>query len=101
MVMIESEWPGFANRAPVRDGSSPVALYVYVDDVDATVERAVANAAKVLMPPTDQFWGDRTAWILDPQGHVWTVATRTAETTEAERRRRLEEINARTRDERT
>ena len=95
MLMIESEWPGFANRAPVPDGSSPVALYVYVDDVDATVERAVASAAKVLMPPTDQFWGDRTAWILDSQGHVWTVATRKEESTEEERRQRLEEINAR------
>jgi len=95
MVMIESEWPGFANRPPVPDGSSPVALYVYVDDVDATVERAVASAARVLMPATDQFWGDRTAWVLDPQGHVWTVATRMEELTEEDRRHRLQEINAR------
>ena len=95
MVMIESEWPGLANRAPAPDGSSPVALYVYVDDVDATVERAIAGAATVLMPPTDQFWGDRTAWVLDPQGHVWTVATRLEESTEEERRHRLEEINER------
>jgi PhnB protein len=93
MVMIESEWPGFANRAPPQDGSSPVALYVYLDDVDAAVARAVASGAKVLMAATDQFWGDRTAWILDPQGHVWTVATRVEEPTEEERRRRLEEIN--------
>jgi PhnB protein len=95
MVMIESEWPGFANRAPAPDGSSPVALYVYVDDVDAAVERAVARAATVLVPPTDQFWGDRTAWVLDPQGHVWTFATRIEEPTEEERRRRLKEINQR------
>ena len=72
-----------------------MALYVYVDDVDAAVERAVARAATVLVPPTDQFWGDRTAWVLDPQGHVWTFATRIEEPTEEERRRRLEEINER------
>lgn len=95
MVMIESEWPGVANRAPALDGSSPVALYVYVDGVDATVERAVAGGATVLMPPTDQFWGDRTAWVLDPQGHVWTVATRIEESSEEERGRRLEELNRR------
>jgi PhnB protein len=95
MVMIESEWPGVANRAPALDGSSPVALYVYVDDVDVTVKRAVASGATVLMPPTDQFWGDRTAWVLDTQGHVWTVAMRIEESSEEERGRRLEEINRR------
>src|SRR5687767_6436657 len=72
MVMIESEWPAMTNRAPSLDGSSPVVLYVYVDDVDETVERAITSGAKVLMPIANQFWGDRTAWIMDPSGHVWT-----------------------------
>lgn len=89
MVMIESEWPGLTNRAPSPDGSSPVVLYLYVENVDETVERAVAAGARVLMPPTDQFWGDRTAWIIDPASHVWTVATRIEETTEEERQARL------------
>src|SRR5262249_37135107 len=65
MVMIESEWPGISNRAPQLDGSSPVVLFVYVSDVDKTVERALAAGARLLQPPTNQFWGDRTAWILD------------------------------------
>ena len=94
MVMIESEWPGLANRAPAADGSSPVVLYVYVANVDATVDRAVAAGAKVLMPLADQFWGDRTAWIVDPSGHVWTVATRIEETTEEQRKERLDRIHA-------
>jgi PhnB protein len=66
-----------------------VVLYVYVEDVDETVERAVASGARILMPATNQFWGDRTAWIIDPSGHVWTVATRIEETTEGERKERL------------
>jgi len=89
MVMIESEWPEATNRAPDLDGSSSVALYVYVENVDETVERAVAHGARVLMPAADQFWGDRTAWILDPSGHVWTVATRIEETSEEQRQERL------------
>jgi PhnB protein len=89
MLMIESEWPGITNRAPSPDGSSPVVLYVYVENVDQAVERATAAGARVLMPPTDQFWGDRTAWIIDPSSHVWTVATRIEETTEEERQARL------------
>jgi PhnB protein len=88
MVMIESEWPALPSRAPQPDGSSPVVIYVYVEDVDQTVERAVAHGAKVLIPVRNQFWGDRTAWIMDPSGHVWTIATRIEETTEQERQDR-------------
>jgi PhnB protein len=94
MVMIESEWPGGANRAPSPDGSSPVVLYVYVENVDETVARAEGAGAKTIMAPTNQFWGDRTAWIMDPSGHVWTVATRIEEATEEERKARLAEIHA-------
>jgi PhnB protein len=91
--MIESEWREATNRAPAMDGSSPVALYVYVENVNEAVERAVARGARVLMPTADQFWGDRTAWILDPSGHVWTVATRIEETTEEQRQERLRRLN--------
>jgi PhnB protein len=85
MLMIETEWPTLPSRAPVRDGSSPVVVFVYVSDVDRTVERAVSRGAEVLVPLQNQFWGDRIAWIMDPSGHVWTVATRIEETTAEER----------------
>jgi PhnB protein len=85
MIMIEAEWPGLASRAPKPDGSSPVVIYVYVEDVDKTVERAVAGGAKVLVPVKNQFWGDRIGWVMDPEGHVWTIATRIEETTAPER----------------
>jgi PhnB protein len=67
-------------------------LFVYVEDVDQTVERAVAGGAKVLIPVQDQFWGDRTGWIMDPSGHVWTIATRIEDTTEQERKDRWSSI---------
>ena len=85
MVMIEREWPTLPSRAPQPDGSSPVIIFVYVEDVDGTVERAVARGAKVLVPLQNQFWGDRIAWVMDPEGHVWTLATRIEETDEQER----------------
>lgn len=88
MLMIEAEWPTLPSRAPVPDGSSPVVIFVYVEDVDQTVERAVGRGAQLLVPAKDQFWGDRTAWIMDPSGHVWTIATRVEETTEEERQNR-------------
>jgi PhnB protein len=88
MVMIESEWPTLPSRAPAPDASSPVVIFVYVEDVDQTVARAEAAGAKILIPLQNQFWGDRTAWIVDPSGHVWTIATRIEETTEQERKDR-------------
>ena len=88
MIMIEGEWPTLASRAPQPDGSSPVVIYVYVEDVDSVIERAVAAGARVLLPVKNQFWGDRTARIVDPSGHVWTVSTRIEETSSEEREQR-------------
>jgi PhnB protein len=85
MIMIEREWPTLTSRAPQPGGGSPVVIFVYVQDVDKAVERAIANGGRVLVPLEDQSWGDRIAWIMDPSGHVWTVATRIEETTAQDR----------------
>ena len=92
MIIIEAEWPTLASRAPQPDGSSPVVIYVYIEDVDVVVERAVAGGATILLPVKDQFWGDRTGRILDPSGHVWTISTRIEETTTEEREERWSDI---------
>jgi PhnB protein len=92
MLMIEAESPGLMSRAPQLDGTSPVVIYIYVEDVDKTVERAVAGGAKVLFPVQNQFWGDRIGWVMDPSGHVWTIATRIEETSEDQRRDRWSNI---------
>jgi PhnB protein len=92
MIMIEGEWPTLASRAPQSDGSSPVVIYVYVEDVDKVIERAVAAGAKILLPVKDQFWGDRTGRIVDPSGHVWTISTRIEETSSDERKERWSTI---------
>jgi PhnB protein len=76
MIMLESEYPGLPSRVPTADGSSPVVIFVYVANVDQAVERAVATGGKVLIPLQNQFWGDRTAWIMDPAGHVTTADER-------------------------
>jgi PhnB protein len=92
MLMIEAEWPSLPSRAPAADGTSPVVIFVYVPDVDDVVTRGLARGAQVLVPAEDQFWGDRIAWIMDPSGHVWTVATRIEKTTEAQRAKRWSSI---------
>lgn len=92
MIMIEAEKSLMQSRAPAPDGSSPVVIFVYVEDVDRTVERALGHGARLLMPAQNQFWGDRVAWITDPAGHVWTIASRIEATTEEERDSRWADI---------
>lgn len=94
MIMIESEWPSLPSRAPAPDGSSPVVIFLYVEEVDQVVERASEFGAETLVPAQDQFWGDRIAWIMDPSGHVWTLATRVEETTPEERNQRWSQVVA-------
>ena len=67
---------------------------VYIDDVDQAVERAIAGGAQLLVPLQNQFYGDRTAWIMDPSGHVWTIATRVEATSEQQRKDRWSSIQA-------
>lgn len=88
MVLIEGEWPTLASRAPQPDGSSPVVIYVYVEDVDTVVARALSAGARMLLAVKNQFWGDRTGRIIDPAGQVWTISTRIEATTPAEREER-------------
>jgi PhnB protein len=46
-----------------------------VEDVDAVFKQAVAAGAKVTMPVSDMFWGDRYGQVEDPSGHRWSIAT--------------------------
>jgi PhnB protein len=72
-VMLADEGKEF--RGPEALGGSPVTILLYVEDVDATVNRAVEAGAKLTRPVENQFYGDRTGGITDPFGHVWYVAT--------------------------
>ena len=53
----------------------PSVNYVYVPEVDAVYERAVAAAATNLREPQDWPWGDRVAGFHDPADNRWWVAT--------------------------
>ena len=79
LIMVHDESPHLASRAPQLDGSSSVVIYLYGDEVDPVIERALSAGARVLLPAADQFWGDRVGRIVDPAGHVWNIATRIQE----------------------
>ena len=52
----------------------PTAIYLYVDDVDARYEQALKAGGISMLAPTDQPYGDRSAWVKDPFDNVWYVA---------------------------
>lgn len=89
-VMLADEFPDMGFLGPQSRGGTTVQLHLYVKDVDATVERAVAAGGKLKRPVADQFYGDRAGTVEDPFGHVWYVATHKEELTPAEIRRRSE-----------
>lgn len=47
-----------------------IELCVYVDDVDATIERMRASGVPILLEPADQPWGERVAYVSDPDGNL-------------------------------
>jgi PhnB protein len=88
-VMLADEFPEMNVVGPKTLGNTSVGLLLYVDDVDKTVERAVALGAKITKPVQDQFYGDRTATLEDPFGHKWTVAVHLEDVTPEEMNRRM------------
>lgn len=75
MIMLVDEFPEMCGKGPLTLGGTPVTVHLYVKDVDAVVAAAVAAGAKVIMPVTDMFWGDRYGLVADPFGHQWSVAS--------------------------
>jgi PhnB protein len=94
VVMVDDASPGMGTKAPPAGGleGSPTSLYVYVEDVDATVERAAELGASVVRAPQDQFYGDRNGYIIDPFGHGWTVASHVEDVASDEIMRRVTEM---------
>ncbi len=85
VLMLGDENPQMGAFAPELDGKMPSAsVMIYVTDVDAVINKALANGAKSMMPVMDMFWGDRYGKFIDPFGHLWGVATHTKDVTPEE-----------------
>lgn len=75
LVMLSDPFPQASTRTPKELGGTTASVFLYVENVDAFVQRAVDAGATVSMEVADQFWGDRFGTITDPFGHSWSVAT--------------------------
>ncbi len=90
VIMVSDEYPDMGYVGPKKIGGSPVALHVYVDDVDATFAKALAAGAKEERAVEDQFYGDRSGTFEDPWGHRWSVGTHIEDVPPDEMARRAE-----------
>jgi PhnB protein len=74
IIFLGDEFPGMGCRSPQTLGGTPMTINLYVDNADAVFDRAVAAGAKVTMPLSNMFWGDRYGKLQDPFGFEWSVA---------------------------
>ena len=83
-------------KGPKAYGGSPASFWIYTPDVDALYKQAIAAGAKPAEGPMsgvqDQFWGDRTGMLTDPEGYRWTIATHKEDYTPDELKKRGEEF---------
>ena len=81
MGMSSDRWP-----------SRPGMLYLYTEDCDAMYRAALAAGATSVSEPKNEFYGDRSAGVTDPQGNQWWFATYVEDVTREEMHRRMAEM---------
>ena len=90
-VMLADEYPEMGHKGPAALGGTPVSIVLYVEDVDAVFDRAVAAGAESKRAVADQFYGDRLGTVKDPFGHLWSIATHKEDVSMEEMQRRAKE----------
>ncbi len=75
LIMLADVFPDMGGQTPQELGGTPVTVMVYLENVDAVFDRAIAAGATVEREVQDQFYGDRAGQFVDPFGHKWFVAT--------------------------
>ena len=89
IVMLADENPQTGVMSPQTIGGFSTGLHLYVENVDAVIQKAVDSGAKLLRPIKNQFYGDRSGSLLDPFGHMWSVATHIEDVSPEEMRKRM------------
>ena len=69
-------------------------LHLYVRDTDAAYRSAIAAGAESVREPADQFYGDRSAGVRDPEGNEWWIATHIEDVSPEEMERRMKAMGA-------
>ena len=95
MVMLAEEHPKIGMLSPLAANTTSSFLHLHVADVDGMTQRAVDAGAKIISPPKTQFYGERSAKIQDPFGHVWMLGQHMEEVSPEEMQRRYTQLLSR------
>ena len=87
--MLSDEHAEMGFKGPKSLGGSSVGIMIYVDDCDTIFKQAIDAGGTETKPLQDQFYGDRSGTLIDPFGHVWTVATHKEDVSPEEIEKRL------------
>ena len=87
-IMLGAECPEMGAISPETLGGVASLLMIYIENVDAHFEQAIAAGGTVERPVKDQFYGDRSGTLKDPFGHRWTIATHVEDVPPDEMKRR-------------
>jgi PhnB protein len=90
-LMLGPENPSLGKRSPKTLGGAPASLFLYVENADKVVAKAVGLGAKVQDPMRDMFWGDRCGTVVDPDGYPWMIGTHVAEPSYKEMQKKMKE----------
>src|SRR5437667_6287751 len=91
-LMLGPENASMGMRSAKSLGASPASLYVYVENVDKVVSKALSLGGAGKGPVMDMFWGDRCGTIVDPDGYTWMVGTHKAEPSAKEMTKGMQEM---------
>lgn len=91
IIMLAGNSPDM-HLEPQRGEYRSVSFMVYVPDVDAAAEQALAAGMKMVKEVRDQFYGDRTGTFEDPFGHIWTLGTHIEDLSPEEIKERAEQV---------
>jgi PhnB protein len=94
LIMLSDPFPQSSTTPPKELGGTSASVFMYVEDVDAVVKKAVDAGATITTEITDQFWGDRFGSITDPFGHSWSIATHVEDVSPEEMEARAKEAMA-------
>ena len=75
VIMLSDDMGQAGTKSPHTLGATTAGIFLYVNDVDASYQKAVSAGARAGNPPSDMFWGDRFGQLTDPFGHSWSIAT--------------------------
>ncbi|MGH3428628.1 MAG: VOC family protein [Mycobacteriales bacterium] len=77
IAVVDAVWPRDQYGGTLGDGVR-FEMFVYVDKVDSTIKRLRDSGISVLREPADMPWGERVAYVADPDGNPVALAAAAA-----------------------